>query len=144
LDQVDTNKAIDRLQLFIDTYPESTYLPEANQLMAAMRVKLEKKAFEIAKQYYHISDYSSAMVVLENFINDYPGTQYKEEALYIRLQAAYYYAINSVQSKMLERLKQAKLAYQNLLKFKADTAYKEKADAMLARIESDLEPLLKK
>ncbi|OYU84507.1 MAG: outer membrane protein assembly factor BamD [Flavobacterium sp. BFFFF2] len=144
LDQEDTLKAIDRLQLFIDTYPNSSYMTEANQLMTVLREKLEKKYFEIAKQYFQISDYASAMVNLDNFINDFPGTRYKEEALFIRLKAAYFYAINSVQNKMGDRLKNAKVAYNTLIKFNANTTYKSKADEMLVRIETDLKPFLNK
>jgi outer membrane protein assembly factor BamD len=33
LDQTDTYKAIDKLQAFIDTYPNSEYLPEANETL---------------------------------------------------------------------------------------------------------------
>ena len=44
---------------------------------------------------------------------------------------------------MQERLNVAKLAYANLIKFKADTKYKQKADEMLARIEKDLQKFTK-
>ncbi|WP_333879422.1 outer membrane protein assembly factor BamD, partial [Flavobacterium sp.] len=57
LDQTDTYKAIDKLQSFIDMYPNSASLPEANVLVKGLREKLEKKAFENAKIYNNISDY---------------------------------------------------------------------------------------
>ena len=139
LDQVDTYKAIDKLQAFINEYPNSGFLPEANDIAKELREKLEKKSFEIAKQYNLIEDYKSALVALDNFVVDYPGTPYKEAALYYKLDSAYNLAINSVTSKMQERLGNAKAAYQALVKFKADTEYKEKADKMLARIENDLQ-----
>jgi outer membrane protein assembly factor BamD len=44
---------------------------------------------------------------------------------------------------MEERLNEAKKMYSNLIKFKADTKYKEKADTMLARIEQDLKKFSK-
>jgi len=138
LDQVDTNKAIEKFQAFIDQFPESKFMPEANVVVKALREKLEKKAFEIAKQYNTISDYKSAIVVLDNFIIDYPGTPYKEKALFWKFDSTYQLAINSVNSKMKERLITAKLAYGNLMKFNANTEFKTKADQMLARIETDL------
>ena len=46
--------------------------------------------------------------------------------------------MNSIPSKMQERLENAKNAYASLIKFKADTEYKSKADEMLARIDNDL------
>jgi outer membrane protein assembly factor BamD len=44
------------------------------------------------------------MVALDNFIIDYPGTPYKEKALFYKLDSAYQLGINSVPSKMEERL----------------------------------------
>lgn len=138
LDQADTYKAIDKLQGYIDSYPEGANLAEANVLAKDLREKLEKKAFENAKIYHNISDYKAAMVAFDNFLINYPGTSFKEKALYYRFDSAYLLAINSVPSKMQERLENAKAAYGNFVKFKADSEYKTKADAMLTRIENDL------
>jgi outer membrane protein assembly factor BamD len=143
LDQGDTTKAIDKLQSFIDTYQNSAYLPEANVILKKLTDKLEKKYFEIAKQYNTISDHKAALVALDNFIADYPGTQYKEAALYYRFDSAYQLAINSVPSKMEERLKNAKIAYTSLVKFKENSTYKEKADAMSVRIDQELKQFSK-
>jgi outer membrane protein assembly factor BamD len=139
LDQTDTQKAIDKLQAFIDRFPESPYLPEANSTLKGLREKIEKKVYENAKGYNTIMDYKSALVAFDNFLSDYPGTPYREDALYYKLDSAYNLAINSVPSKMEERLGNAKTAYNKLIQFKSDTKYKEKADDMLARIEKDLQ-----
>ncbi|WP_220760295.1 outer membrane protein assembly factor BamD [Flavobacterium sp. UMI-01] len=144
LDQTDTFKAIEKLQNFIDSYPNSTYLAEANELVKNLSQKIEKKVFENAKGYNTISDYKSALVAFDNFINDYPGTPYKEDALFYRLDSAYKLGINSVEDKMQERLLVAKKAYSNLISFKPDTKYKNKADEMLARVEEDLQKLQNK
>ena len=143
LDQVDTYKAIDKLQMFIDRYPESTYLPEANVMVKALREKIEKKFFEIAKQYNTIADYKASLIALDNFIINYPGTPYKEQALYYKLDSSYNLAINSIPSKVEERLNVAKVAYNSLMKFNANTEYKTKADEMLVRIENDLKQFSK-
>jgi outer membrane protein assembly factor BamD len=143
LDQIETVKAIDKLQTFIDTYPESAYLPEANAALKKLTDKLEKKYYEIARQYNTISDHKAALVALENFVAEYPGTKYKEDALFYRFDSAYKLAINSVPAKMEDRLKNAKVAYNNLIKFKENTTHKEKADEMLARIEKDLKQFSK-
>lgn len=138
LDQTDTYKAIDKLQNYIDSYPDGKNITEANALVKELREKLEKKAYENAKIYYNIGDYKAAMVAFDNFLINFPGTVFKEKALYFRLDSAYLLAINSVPAKMQERLENAKSAYSNFVKFKADSQYKSKADAMLARIENDL------
>jgi len=143
LDQTDTYKAIDKLQTFIDRYPESTYLPEANVMVKALREKIEKKFFEIAKQYNTIADYKASLIALDNFIINYPGTPYKEQALYYKLDSSYKLAINSIPSKVEERLNVAKVAYNSLMKFNANSEYKKQADEMLARIDNDLKQFSK-
>lgn len=143
LDQTDTFKAIEKLQNFIDTYPNSEYLGEANESVRALAEKIEKKVFENAKGYNTISDFKAAIVALDNFIADFPGTPYKEDALFLKFDSAYQLGINSVPTKMEERLKVAKAAYSGLIKYKADTKYKEQVDDMLARVEKDLQKFTK-
>jgi len=143
LDQVDTYKAIDKLQGFINAYPNSTYLAEANVIAKDLRDKIEKKSFEVAKQYNTISDYKSATVALDIFMAEFAGTPLKEDALYYKLDSAYKLAINSVQSKKEERLNNASEAYTKLIKFNGSTSYKSKADDMLVQINNDLKQFSK-
>lgn len=143
LDQADTVKAIDKLQAFIDNYPNSEFLAEANAAVKMLNEKIEKKVFENAKGYNTIADYKSALIAFDNFIIDYPGTIFTEDALYYKLDSAYQLAVNSIPSKMEERLGIAKVAYANLIKFNANTKYKQKADDMSARIEKDLQKFTK-
>lgn len=143
LDQTDTVKAIDKLQAFIDSYPNSEYLAEANKALKVLTEKIEKKVYENAKGYNTISDYKSALVALDNFIADYPGTPFKEDALFYKFDSAYQLAINSVPAKMEERLNVALTAHSNLMKFNADTKYKDQANDMLARVEKDLQNFTK-
>lgn len=143
LNQTETFKAIDKMQAFIDSHPNSTDLPEANLILRELNDKIEKKVFENAKQYNTIMDFKSAIVALDNFVADYPGTPYKEEALFYKFDSAYQLGINSIPSKMEERLNAAKTAYYGLIKFKPDTKYKKLADQMFARIETDLKNFTK-
>jgi outer membrane protein assembly factor BamD len=143
LDQTDTEKALEKVQKFIDTYPNSEYMPKANEYVKELREKQEKKAFEIAKQYNSISDFKGALKAFENFLADYPGTPFKEQALFYRLDSAYKLAINSVEYKKEERLAYAKSTYTNLIKFKSDTQYKASANDMLVTIEQELKQFSK-
>ena len=70
-EQKETKVAIEKLQLFINKFPNSQYLAEANTLVKELDFKLEQKAFEIAKQYnttayYESSDYEAAIKAFEN------------------------------------------------------------------------------
>lgn len=147
LDQVDTYKALEKLQAFIDRYPNSQYMPEANQLVKELSNKLEKKAFEIAKQYFdtadYFGDYTAAQKTLENFMLDFPGTELREDAMFLKFDASYRFAVNSVESKMQERLTQAKKDYNDLIKYRADTKYKAQADKMLEQINTELQKFSK-
>lgn len=147
LDQGNTYLAIDKLQSFIDLYPTSAFAIEANNMMGDLNRRLEKKAFENAKQLNTIGgwtrNYNAAIVALDNFIYDYPGTSYKEEALFYKLDSAYKLAMNSVYSKMEERLINAKTMYDALIRFKEDTKYKKESDQMLADINKELQQFSK-
>lgn len=138
LDQADTHKAVDKLQSFIDRFPDSKYLVESNEMMKILTQKLEKKSFEIAKQYNTISRYKAAIKALDIFMYDNPGSIYREESLYLKLDSGYKLAINSIESKKEERLLKAKKYYAALIAFKKDTEFKKDADNMLASIEKEL------
>ena len=123
LDQDDTFTGIDKLQVFINRFPNSEYLAEALELMEQLQNKIEKKEFEISKQYYTIRDYSSAMKSLDNFIADNPGTIFREEALYYRLLSQYEIAINSIESKINERVTELERSFENFLRYYPDTIF---------------------
>ena len=103
LDQENTRKAIEALQLFINLYPKSTRVAEASKLIDDLRGKLEKKSYENAKLYLNIGDYKSAVIAFRNSLRDYPDTQYAEEMEYLSLEAQYLYAKNSLETKQEER-----------------------------------------
>lgn len=106
-DQEDTIDAIEKLQVFINTYPESEYIGEANKMVKELDFKLEQKSFEIAKQYNTITDYKAAINSFNNFLLEYPGSALRKDALFFRLDAAYKLAVNSVEYKKETRLNAA-------------------------------------
>ena len=123
LDQDDTFTGIDKLQVFINRFPNSEYLTEALELMEQLQNKIEKKEFEISKQYYTIRDYSSAIKSLDNFIADNPGTIFREEALYYRWLSQYEIAINSIESRINERVIELERSLENFLIYYPDTIF---------------------
>ncbi|WP_298533498.1 outer membrane protein assembly factor BamD [uncultured Algibacter sp.] len=136
--QKETKEAIEKLQEFINLFPESKYLDEANELMKELVFKLEKKAFEIARQYNTISDYQASIKSFENFIFEYPGSTFREEALYYRLDSAYKLAVNSVERKRQERLEIAKDYYNTFKGSYAESKHVEEADEMAVVIDEEL------
>ena len=103
LDQENTTKAIDKLQLFINLYPKSERVAEASKLIQNLRDKLERKAYENAKLYLTIGDYQAAVIDFGNVLRDYPDTKYAEEMEYLTIRAQYLYADHSDRFKQEER-----------------------------------------
>lgn len=139
LDQKETFTALEKLQVFINRYPDSEFLAEANSLVSELNDKIEKKRFEIAKQYHLTSDYKAAIKALDNYIIDYPGSDYRMEAFYLRLEAAYTLAINSFPNLVEGRLMEAKTYYNSFNRYYSDSARKQDADKIVQDIELRLQ-----
>ena len=106
LDQKITKEAITELEQFADRYPQSTHIPEVNNYLDELRNKLMMKDYEIAIGYYNTESYRAAVAALNQFLNNYPDSPHREEAMYYIIKAGYVYAINSREDKMKERLQQ--------------------------------------
>ncbi len=115
LDQENTYRAIESLQLFINMYPKSTRVEECNLLIDRLRDKLENKSYHNAKLYYNIGDYKAAIFAFQNSINDFPDTPYKEEMDFLTIKSSYLYAKNSVESKKAERFLETIDYYRNFV-----------------------------
>jgi outer membrane protein assembly factor BamD len=108
LDQENTVKAIDALQLFINLYPKSERVTEASKLISDLRNKLETKAYANAKMFletgeYDPQNYKSAVIVFRNVLRDYPDTKYAEEIEFLTIKAQFNYARNSYEHKQEDR-----------------------------------------
>lgn len=143
LDQSYTYKAINDLQLFANMYPNSSKLLEANDLIDKLRLKLEKKAFDKALLYYNMESYQAAVVAFNNVLDEYPGTKFREEALYHRGLSAYRLASNSILSKQLQRYIECRTALKEFINaypqsdyIKRITSILEDTEASIARLNS--------
>jgi outer membrane protein assembly factor BamD len=137
-DQQDTYKALTAFQSFIDKYPNSDLIPEANKYYKELNIKLEKKSFEVAKQYYHTEKYNSAIVAFDTFNEDYLGSVFKEEALFIRFKAAYELGMKSILNKKEERILNAKLAHSKLYRSFPESQNMEEANELLEKLDKEL------
>ena len=104
LDQGPTETAIEELQSFINSFPNSPRVDECNSLIDEMRMKLETKAFESAKLYYDLGNFQSAVVSFDNLIKDFPETERKEEIRFLSIKSGHELARNSIYEKKEERL----------------------------------------
>ncbi len=141
LDQKETLDGIDKLQNFINDYPESEYLEQANTYVKELQTKLEQKYYRIAKQYHHRELYKAAIKSFTNYLLTYPGSTYIEEALFYRLDSAYTLAINSYEDLVPERLKEAKEYYEAYEKHSNNENLKNKAQKIFEDITNRLQAI---
>ncbi len=141
LDQTYTYKAINELQLFVNTHPDHDKLYESNKLIDELRQKLERKSFEIGRQYYETMYYQAAVVAFNNTLNDFPSTSFREEAMYMRLESAYELARNSIPAKQQQRYIEAQTAYFEYIDLYPEGKQANKARSMFERIQTQIQLL---
>ena len=142
LDPTDTNKALESFQGFINEYPDSDKIEEANTHYKELRYKLQKKYFEIAKTYYRTADYDlrnykAAIQAFDNLLSDYLGSEFKEEALYYRLKAAHDFVLKSTFRRKPERIADAISAYEKLKRNYPESKFMDDANNMLVTLNAE-------
>ena len=142
LDQEPTYTALEELQLFANTYPESPLIDSANSLVDELRSKLETKAYDNASQYYKIRRYKAAIVALNNFQEEYPLSVYSEQVKLKILKSYYYLAINSVEEKKEERFDEGIEAYYDFIDNFASGKYVNEAEDYYARLTKEREKFI--
>ena len=112
LDQADTFKAIQELQLFLEFFPNSIYRAEAEKIIFDAQDKLVEKEYDAAKLYYNLGTYlgnnfRSCVICAQNALKDYPYTKYREELSLLVVKAKYEEAVHSVHDKKADRYRDA-------------------------------------
>lgn len=147
LDQTDTDKALSKLQTFINSYSESEYFDEANIMAQELTQKKEKKAYEIAKQFNKLGKFdftflTPAIAAFDNFLSDFPGSIYREEAMFYRFESATELALNSLNRLKAERFEKAKKHYATLVKQFPETKFEAEAQSLLEEINQEMQKLV--
>ena len=138
LDQQPTITAIEELQTFINSFPNSPKVDECNDLIDEMRAKLELKAVETGKLYFQLGDYQSATVSFENVLKDYPETSSKEEIRYLIVRSNHELAKNSIYEKMQERLEKTIEVSEDFQKRYTDSEYKNEISSIISYCRNEL------
>jgi len=103
LDQTDSYLAIESLEIFLNTYPNSEYQEEGNMMIDSLRNKLAKKDFSVARMHYNIGNYQAAQILFNNLFKDFPNSAFTEESLYYLVKNSYEYAQKSQENRKVER-----------------------------------------
>lgn len=143
LDQENTTKAITELQHFIDAYPNSNKVDECNKLIDELRDKLVYKSYLSAKLYYDLGEadmrfYESAVIALNNALDEYPDTSFKERIVLLLLKSQYFIAKNSVMKKQKERYVDASKTCNDYIKEFPDSKNIKEVQRIFNKIEKNL------
>lgn len=141
LEQTNTQKALESLQLFITKYPESEKLARCNELIDELRQKLEIKAVQSAELYFDIRNYKAAATSFNSVLIDFPDTNEKESILFKILKSHYLLAQNSVKAKRMERYKTAVEAYYDFIDKYPKSKFAKEAEKIYASCQENIKKL---
>lgn len=148
LDQSNTLTATSALQDFINNYPDSQYRDDATKMILDLRQKLERKAYEKAKLYFktsgfNIASYKSSVISINNFQRDFPDSQYNEELAFLKVDAEYSLAKNSLETKQKERYQETMNYYQGFVDKYPSSKFLKQAEKMFESSQKEIDRLTK-
>ena len=136
LDQTYTLKAIEELQAFLDYFPRSEKVPQAQNAIFELQDKLTLKQLQNAQLYYNLgnymgNNYESAIIVAKNAIKDYPYSKYKEDLELLVLKAKFQEADNSVDERKADRFRDVVDEYYSFINNYPDSPNRKEAENIL-------------
>lgn len=141
LDQAETKKGIDAFELFIDLYPQSSKILEAQNYISELQDKLVYKSYLSAKLYFDLgnymgNNYQSAVIDAENSLKDYPDTKYREELSFLILKSKFVQAVNSIAEKQPERYRETIDEYYSFVNDFPESQFSREANKILSSSQS--------
>lgn len=103
LDQANTRNAIEGFNIFLNRFPASPNVEEAEKLLKELEERLVEKSYLSAKLYHDMGQYKAAVVALNNSLKEYSDTKYREEMMFLKLNSLFLYAEKSLAVKQKER-----------------------------------------
>ncbi len=133
LDQTPTIQGIEELQAFLDYYPRSDKVPQAQSAIFELQDKLTLKQLQNAQLYYNLgtymgNNYESAVIVARNAVRDYPYSKYKEDLELLILKARYREADLSVDERKADRFREVVDEYYSFINNYPDSPNRHEAD----------------
>ena len=138
LDQRPTNHALGYITRYILDHPGTEYAKYCYDMQTDLHERLDKKAYEGAKLYYHMEDYLAAHHALKNVLKDDADNQYREDIMYYTAMAAYKYAANSVADKQKERYMTFMDEYYNFVSEFPESKHKSELDGLYKKVNKQI------
>lgn len=130
LDQKSSIEAMGAMQTFMNQFPGSQFMDKAAEVVAQSQIKLERKEFDNARQYLRLRYYQAAIVSFNNFKKAFPDSKFLEEMAYLKVEAQYKLALQSIPGKQLERYTSTVEFYRELIDGFPGSAYLKQAEPM--------------
>lgn len=128
LEQENTARGIDAYQYFINSFPNSTRVPECNKIIEGLHKKLEQKSLSIADLYYKTENYRAASLSFKQTMRDFPDIGEAERLSYMIVKSDYKFAQLSINSKKAERYKDVIKDYKAFIERYPATKYKNEVE----------------
>ena len=108
LDQSQTYKAIEQMQLYLEFYPQSERAAEAQEILFQLQEKLAYKELMATRLYFNLgtymgNNYQSSVITAQNALKDYPYSKYREEFMFLMVRAEEEVALVSVEERLQGR-----------------------------------------
>ncbi len=134
LDQTPNYVAINAISEYLAAHPTGAYADICRHRLEELGERLDRKAFENARLYYHMEDYKASRVAFKNILKEDADNVYREEILYYSAMSSYKYAANSVPDKQRERFLVFQDDYLNFIGEYPESSHRKELDALYARV----------
>lgn len=139
LDQTYTQQALERFRLFNSRYPNSERVVESSEYITELRNKLARKQYEAAEFYKRTDRFNAAIVYYDLVLDNYPESDWAEEALVDKIEAYILYADNSIPSSQQGRYESAISSYETYLQLFPNGDNRSRAEDLYDRARSEIE-----
>lgn len=138
LEQINTEKAMEAFQSFINTYPNSKHITEANNYIDEGRAKLETKDADAAKLYFNIGRHRAASVAYRSVMRNYPESASADFYQYMIVRSLYLYAQQSIETKQEERFANTVTAYREMADLYPQSTFLTEAKALSSQADASI------
>lgn len=120
LDQAQTYKAIEQLQLYMEYYPQSERAGEAQNILFELQEKLAYKELRATELYYNLgtymgNNYLASIITAQNALKNYPYSKYREDFMYYTIRSKYEQALVSIEERLQGRYRDVVDEYYNYI-----------------------------
>ncbi|TDI84839.1 MAG: outer membrane protein assembly factor BamD [Caldithrix sp.] len=128
LDQTYTFRAVENFQRFLEDFPESDLVPEAERRLKICRTKLSKKDYKAGELYRKMGDFYGATIYFDSVLKDYYDTKFAEPAIFWKGECLY----------KLQKNTEARQAFEEMRRRYPDSEFAARAKKRLEEIDTIL------